>query len=68
MPCGRFDRFNGTVWQVDIFLEGTKLWIHPKVTNPNAAPVPGYWHARSRARARAKAPLTPPAVYALWRP
>jgi hypothetical protein len=38
-----FDRFNGTVWQVDIFLLGHTLWVHPKITNPNEATVPGYW-------------------------
>eukprot|EP00039_Didymoeca_costata_P027036 m.17268 g.17268 ORF g.17268 m.17268 type:complete len:788 (-) comp5965_c0_seq1:284-2647(-) len=38
-----FDRFNSTVWQVDIFLEDTVLWIHPSITNPNTHSVPGYW-------------------------
>ena len=38
-----FDRFNESVWQVDIFLNGTTLWVHPKVRNPNDHDMLGYW-------------------------
>ena len=37
-----FDRYNGTVYQVDILLDGDELWTHAKVTNPNDVAVPGY--------------------------
>ena len=38
-----YDRLNSTVWQVDILLVGDAMFVHPKVTNPNFDPLPGYW-------------------------
>jgi hypothetical protein len=38
-----FDRYNGTVFQVDLLLDGDELWTHAKITNPNNASVLGYW-------------------------
>ena len=37
------DRYNGTVYQVDVLLDGDELWTHSKVTNPNPEAVLGYW-------------------------
>ena len=38
-----YDRYNGTVFQVDILLDGPELWTHAKITNPNPESTPGYW-------------------------
>ena len=38
-----YDRLNGTVWQVDVLIHGDKLFAHPKITNPTAVELPGYW-------------------------
>ena len=39
-----FDRYNGTVFQVDLLLDANStLWTHAKVTNPNNGSVLGYW-------------------------
>ena len=29
-------------WQVDMLLQGDRLFVHPKVTNPNAHVIHGY--------------------------
>ncbi len=38
-----FDRYNGTVWQVDMFIDDDELWVHPRITNPNPVDLRGYW-------------------------
>lgn len=38
-----FDRYNGTVWQVDMIHDGAELWMHPKITNPHQWDLRGYW-------------------------
>jgi hypothetical protein len=39
-----YDRRNSSVWQVDIFLSGGALFIHPKITNTlRATQLQGYW-------------------------
>jgi hypothetical protein len=38
-----FDRYNSTVYQVDLLLDGDELWTHVKVHNPNNDTVLGYW-------------------------
>ena len=38
-----YDRLNGTVWQVDVLLWGDMMFAHPKITNPTATELPGYW-------------------------
>eukprot|EP00756_Hemistasia_phaeocysticola_P062386 Hpha_TRINITY_DN5820_c0_g1::TRINITY_DN5820_c0_g1_i1::g.45580::m.45580 len=38
-----YDRQNHTVWSVDMFMEGDAFWVHPKIRNPTAAEIPGYW-------------------------
>ena len=38
-----FDRYNGTVFQVDVLLDGDELWTHTKVTNPHNGSTLGYW-------------------------
>jgi hypothetical protein len=39
-----YDRRNSSVWQVDIFLSGGALFIHPKITNTLASTdLEGYW-------------------------
>lgn len=38
-----YDRYNGSVYQVDMILDGAELWTHVKVTNPNRDDMLGYW-------------------------
>ena len=38
-----YDRWNHTVWQVDLLLANRTLFVHPKITNPNPHDIPGYW-------------------------
>lgn len=38
-----FDRYNGTVWQVDMFLEDETFYAHPRITNPTDVDLRGYW-------------------------
>ena len=30
-----YDRWNGTVWQVDLHLRGPQLWAHIRIINPS---------------------------------
>ena len=32
-----YDRYNGTVFQVDLLLDGAELWTHTRIDNPNYA-------------------------------
>lgn len=38
-----FDRYNYTVWQVDMFIDNNELWVHPRITNPTDKDLRGYW-------------------------
>jgi len=38
-----FDRYNGTVWQVDMALGNGSFLAHPKITNPTDVDLRGYW-------------------------
>jgi hypothetical protein len=38
-----FDRLNGTVWQADLLLDNSTLFVHPKITNPTDVDLRGYW-------------------------
>ena len=38
-----FDRFNASVWQVDMMVFDGVFWAHPKITNPNSHDLPAYW-------------------------
>jgi len=38
-----FDRYNGTVWQVDMLLVDNSFIAHPRVTNPTDKDLRGYW-------------------------
>lgn len=38
-----FDRYNGTVWQVDMLIANGSFLAHPKVTNPSEVDLRGYW-------------------------
>lgn len=38
-----FDRYNGTLWQVDMLLDGDTFWAHPRVVNPTDKELRGYW-------------------------
>ena len=38
-----FDRSLETTWQVDMYLDEDKFWMHPKVTNPNKHIIDYYW-------------------------
>jgi hypothetical protein len=38
-----FDRYNGTVWQVDMMLTNGSFVAHPRITNPTDCDLRGYW-------------------------
>jgi hypothetical protein len=38
-----FDRYNGTVWQVDMLLGDEAFLAHPRITNPTDIDLRGYW-------------------------
>ena len=38
-----FDRYNGTVWQVDMMLVNDTFFAHPRITNPTDVDLRGYW-------------------------
>jgi hypothetical protein len=38
-----YDRWNGTYFQVDMLVVNGTLFAHPRVTNPNAGELTGYW-------------------------
>jgi len=57
-----FDRYNGTVWQVDMIIANGSFIAHPKITNPNSKDLRGYWWTcvavESRPSTRIFAPAT----------
>src|SRR5690606_9480917 len=38
-----FDRYNGTVWQVDMMLTNGTFLAHPRIMNPTDVDLRGYW-------------------------
>jgi len=38
-----YDRYNSTVWQVDMYTANGTFYAHPKITNPTVASLRGYW-------------------------
>ena len=38
-----YDRYNGTVWQVDMYIANGTFFAHPKITNPTEKDLRGYW-------------------------
>ncbi len=38
-----FDRYNGTVWQVDMLIVNDTFVAHPRITNPTPVDLRGYW-------------------------
>jgi hypothetical protein len=38
-----FDRYNGTLWQVDMILVNDTFLAHPRITNPTDVDLRGYW-------------------------
>jgi hypothetical protein len=38
-----FDRYNGTVWQVDMLIVNDTFVAHPRITNPTDVDLRGYW-------------------------
>jgi hypothetical protein len=38
-----FDRYNGTVWQVDMIVGDGSFLAHPRITNPTDVDLRGYW-------------------------
>ena len=38
-----FDRYNGTVWQVDMIITNYSFTAHPRITNPTKDDLRGYW-------------------------
>jgi hypothetical protein len=38
-----FDRYNGTVWQVDMLVANSTFFAHPRITNPTDVDLRGYW-------------------------
>ena len=43
MRVYEFDRYNGTVWQVDMLISNGTFYAHPKITNPTDRDLRGYW-------------------------
>jgi len=58
-----FDRYNGTVWQVDMLLDGAELWTHSKVTNPTNNDLIGYWWTCAAHQATEKSRILAPAEF-----
>jgi hypothetical protein len=62
LRVGAFDRWNNTAWQVDMMLDKDRLFVHPKISNPNAHKIRGYWWTsaafRSTPKTRVVAPFT----------
>ena len=38
-----FDRYNSTIWQVDLLLINDTLYAHPTITNPTDVDLKAYW-------------------------
>ena len=38
-----YDRYNSTVWQVDMIVINDTFYAHPTITNPNDKDLRGYW-------------------------
>ncbi len=38
-----FDRYNGTLWQVDMMIGNGSVLVHPKINNPTDCDLRGYW-------------------------
>jgi len=58
-----FDRYNATVFQVDMMLHGDELWTHTKITNPNSADIPGYWWTCAAHKATPESRIVAPAHF-----
>jgi len=43
MRVFEFDRYNGTVWQVDMLLSNGSFVAHPRILNPTDKDLRGYW-------------------------
>lgn len=56
-----YDRYNGTVFQVDMLLDGGELWTHSKVTNPTSNDLIGYWWTCAAHRASPESRILAPA-------
>lgn len=57
-----YDRYNGTVWQVDMMIANGTFLAHPRITNPTDVDLRGYWWTcvavESRPTTRIFAPAT----------
>mmetsp|Transcript_10437 Transcript_10437/g.22914 ORF Transcript_10437/g.22914 Transcript_10437/m.22914 type:complete len:795 (+) Transcript_10437:25-2409(+) len=58
-----FDRYNATVFQVDMMLHGGELWTHSKITNPNGGDVSGYWWTCAAHEATPQSRIVAPAEF-----
>jgi hypothetical protein len=38
-----YDRYNSTVWQVDMMIVNGTFLAHPRITNPTPVDLRGYW-------------------------
>ena len=56
-----YDRFNSSVWQVDILMANRSLFVHPKITNPNSNDIPGYWWSCTAMRTKPTTRIVTPA-------
>ena len=65
LRVGEFDRWNNTAWQVDMLLDGDRLFVHPKISNPNSHAVPGYWWTSAAFRSTPKTRVVAPFSMAL---
>jgi hypothetical protein len=58
-----FDRYNGTVWQVDMMIGNGSLLVHPRITNPTDCDLRGYWWTCVAVTATEKTRIFAPATH-----
>ena len=63
MRVYEFDRYNSTVWQVDILLVDDTLFVHPRITNPTDCDLRGYWWTCVAVPVKEKTRVFSPAHY-----
>lgn len=58
-----FDRYNGTVWQVDTLIHNGSVIAHPRITNPTDVELRGYWWTCVAVEAKPSTRIFTPATH-----
>lgn len=58
-----FDRYNGTVWQVDMIISNGTFYAHPRITNPTEKDLRGYWWTCVAVEAKPSTRIFAPATH-----